>query len=461
MSWFDDTAERLARRSAARSTRRTFLSRLGKTAVIVAGGPTLASLLVERAEARVCGQSGVAPKCPTFDCTYADSVWGWCWYASPGCCAGGGLKKICDCCTLDWPFVHGYCPSGHNVRCIVESCLEDPRVMTKPVQRALGTSASAVALARSRTRADADVVVLGDADDVGFAAVAGAVAAHLRGPLLLTARGRLASGVIAEVQRLGAARVIAAGSVPQAHLDELSSYGVATQHLGLDPVDVARWMIERTGRDHVVCIESAGVSKTCAAAAAAAAGQRGMPVVLGVDAAKELGATATWLVGPEAVARAGELSGGFPMHGATKEEVALSLATAVMRNGDRGVVVKVAPSGAPDVSVGLGGEGGVLLFHPDGALGSGAYGFIHNHREQIEGALAGGTLGALGEGGIYDLQSALHGFDTHLLIGVPGQGLPVISQPHAEREPGRARVKGAPPKDDGGAYWTGRARPRP
>jgi hypothetical protein len=111
------------------------------------------------------------------------------------------------------------------------------------------------------------------------------------------------------------------------------------------------------------------------------------------------------------------------------------------------------------VSVGLSGEGGVLLFHPDGALGGAAYGWIHEHGLALRGALPGGTLGALGDGGIYDLQSALHLFDTHQLIGVSGQGLPVISQPREEREIGRARVKGTPPGEKQ-SYWSGRAKPR-
>lgn len=73
MNGFDEIVERWGRRTAARTTRRAFLGRVGKAAVLVAGGP---ALLVERAEARVCGQSGVAPKCPTFACDMPDSVWG-------------------------------------------------------------------------------------------------------------------------------------------------------------------------------------------------------------------------------------------------------------------------------------------------------------------------------------------------------------------------------------------------
>ena len=458
---FDDLVERLSRRTAARSTRRTFLGRAGQAAVLVAGGPALATLLVERAEARVCGQSGVAPRCPTFDCEYSDSVWGWCWYASPGCCAGGGLKKICDCCTRDWPFVHGYCPSGYNVRCIVESCHADPRVMDRRVDRALGATAAAVALARSRARREGagGPVVLGVADDPRLAAVAGPVAAHLGAPLLLVGRGRLASGVIAEVQRLTATRAVAVGPVPQAHLDELATYGVTGEHVGTTTIEVARWLLERTGGTRVACIGPSGLSAACAAAAGTAAGQRGMPLVIGVDVARELDLPVTWLIGPEPSARADEVPGGFPIRGATKEEVARALATAVVQPADRNELrVHVAPAGTPDVSVGLCGEGGVLLYHPDGALGGENHRWIHEHQPALAGGVAGGTIGALNDGGIYDLQSALNRFDAHLLIGVPGQGLPVISQPQDERELGRARIAGTVSPEQG-AYWSNRARP--
>ena len=130
-----DTApftETAARWLAGRTTRRSFLGRFGRGAVLVAGGTSLASILTtQEAEARVCGQSGVSEKCATYDC---DDVWGWCWYAT-GCCAGGALKKICDCCRVNYPNVHGYCPSGTNVLCIVESCGADPRVQVVTVRR--------------------------------------------------------------------------------------------------------------------------------------------------------------------------------------------------------------------------------------------------------------------------------------------------------------------------------------
>jgi hypothetical protein len=149
----DVAVERLGRWTARRTTRRSFLGRLGRGAVFLASGPTVALLLGdgERAAARVCGQSGVSPRCANFDCVGHDEVWGWCWYAS-GCCAGGGLKKICDCCAVNWPNVHGYCPDGTNVKCIVESCGADPRVMQTPVARIAEDEAVAAAVRVSQVR---------------------------------------------------------------------------------------------------------------------------------------------------------------------------------------------------------------------------------------------------------------------------------------------------------------------
>ncbi|HYD10868.1 MAG TPA: hypothetical protein VEA78_12275 [Acidimicrobiales bacterium] len=456
---FDDIVERWGRKAAARTTRRTFLGRVGKAAVLVAGGPALATLLVERAEARVCGQSGVAPKCPTFDCTFPDSVWGWCWYASPGCCADGGLKKICDCCTLNYPFVHGYCPSGYNVRCIVESCWADPRVMDKAVLRAGGLSHAQVALAVSRNRphGSGGHLVIGDADDAKAGAIAGPIASHLAGALLFSGKGRLAGSVIAEAQRLKATHATFVGRFPESHLEELRSYGLTVDTAGTTSLDVARWLIARTGGTQAMCIESTGVSVASAAAAAAAAGQLRVPLVVGIDNARALAARRTWLVGPEATRRAGEVPGAIAVGGGTVEDVAVSLATLVVDRGATGITVHVAPASQSATAVGLSGNGGVVLFHPDGALGNAVYGWILNHRAAIARSVAGGTLGSLGDGGLYDLQSALHQFETHRLQGVPGQGLPVISQPRDERDIGRARIAGdvAP---EAKSYWSGRAR---
>ena len=153
MNRIDRVTEGASRWMASRISRRSFLATTGKAAVVVTGGATMATLFASRAEARACGQSGVSPRCATYDCVGPDVVWGWCWYASPGCCTNGGLKKICDCCKRDHPNVHGYCPDGHNVYCMVESCLEDPRLQRVALERTYATDGVEVSLARLATRA--------------------------------------------------------------------------------------------------------------------------------------------------------------------------------------------------------------------------------------------------------------------------------------------------------------------
>lgn len=467
----DDVVEGLGRRLAARTTRRTMLGRFAKLGVLVAGGPALATLLTERAEARVCGQSGVSPRCPTFDCGYPDSVWGWCWYASGGaCCAGGGIKKICDCCTTNWPNVHGYCPSGTNVRCIVESCHADPRVMYVPIQRAPGNTGPAVAAARARLEAPGlgGSLVLGDADDPMLAAVAGAVATALGAGFLLTGRDRLASGVPAELQRRKATHVLIVGGVPSSFDAELVSYGARVERVpgGTDAATsslaVARWLQAQTGTTEAVCVEPTGLSASVAPAAAAFAGTGRLPLLIGAATARAFAAPGgTWLVGDEAAAGAEGIVTPRPVTGASKEELALTLATQASQLYRRTeLTAHLVPSGAPDVSIGLAGARGVILYHPGAELGSAVYGLVNNHRAMFNRAVVGGSFGTLDNGGIYDLQSALHHFDTHRLQGGSGQGLPVVSQPHAEREIGRARVAGATPPPEP-SYWAARARKQP
>jgi hypothetical protein len=462
----DDLVEGLGRRLAARTTRRTLLGRFAKVGVLVAGGPALASLLVDRAEARQCGQSGVSPKCPTFDCTGPGSVWGWCWYASPGCCAGGGLKKICDCCTAGWPNVHGYCPSGHNVRCMVESCYADPRVMYVPILRAPGYTGPSVAAARARLGAPGSggTIVVGDADDHLLGALAANVAGALGATLLLTGRDRLAAAIPAEIQRRKATTAIVVSvTVPAAFDDELEAYGITSiERVGdgftQDGISVttARWLQEKLGSTEAVCVGTGGVSAQAAAAAASFAGANKLPLVLGAQAARDLAAGATWLVGAEANDATG-VPGGRLVGGASKEDLAVALATLTVEHYERGdLTVHLVPSGAPDVSLGVAGGAGALLFHPDGQLGTAGYGWINNHRAAVGRAIVAGSFGTLGDQGTYDLQAALHHFDTHRLQGVSGQGLPVHSQPREERELGKVRLAGVP-NDQEPSYWSSRA----
>jgi len=253
----DGAVERIGRRLAARTTRRSFLERMAKVAVLVAGGPALVNLLAERADARVCGQSGTAPKCPTFDCVGEGNVWGWCWYASAGCCSNGGLKKICDCCRLNHPFAHGYCPTGHNVFCIVESCSADPRVLTVPVARVGGATGPATSATLSRNGFAAGrggTAVVTDEGDPLVSSIARPLAAVLDGPSLLTARDRLTASTGDELRRLGVRDVVIVGPAIGLGVDaDLVARGIIVRRVGTaaDPgalsVQVAREVLARGG----------------------------------------------------------------------------------------------------------------------------------------------------------------------------------------------------------------------
>jgi hypothetical protein len=471
----DLTVERIGRRIAARTTRRSFLDRMAKVAVLVAGGPALATLLTEQAEARVCGQSGVTGKCPTFDCNGPGDVWGWCWYASPGCCSNGGLKKICDCCRVDYPNVHGYCPSGTNVRCIVESCLADPRVLAKPALRATGGTAASVAVARSRLRpaGRGTTVVIGEAHSPLHAAMAGPVAAFADGSLLLTDNHQITGGVADEIRRLGARGAYVCGPhITNAVDTQLRQMGLTVErtHASTDPatasVQTAQWVLARTRSRRVYCVATNNVGSTIAPIVAAVAGAAQSALVLGPGAARMMthgdAATVAYLIGSGAAEHAGTVAGAFPLGGSDPTALARGLSDLLIGpENRRNLTLNLLPAGTLGVAGGLAGSPGAFLLHPDSVLGGDVYRWILANRGTLDRAVAGATLGSLGNAGMYDLQSSLNAFDTHFLQGVAGQGLPVIPQPLAERDLGRARIAGAPERTEvtSGSYWSGRANP--
>ncbi|HEX7168633.1 MAG TPA: hypothetical protein VF230_16755 [Acidimicrobiales bacterium] len=469
----DHITEGAARWLARRTTRRSFLGRVGRGAVFVAGGSSLATVLVATdAEARVCGQSGVSPKCPTYDC---DDVWGWCWYAT-GCCAGGELKKICDCCRANHPNVHGYCPSGTNVLCIVESCGADPRVQVVSLRRVGSDDPVTVSAGASRMRfpaGEARSVWLTDAADQVLAAAAAPAAAKAGAPLLLTSGDALAIQTIAEIQRLGASSAVLVGPARPGIEAGLRRYGLTTERYlgGAGAVVVSEHVTAQflaAGARRVVCVEPHGLSASAAPLGAALAAAKGYPVVVGVDRAKALasGAVAgsprpvlTYLVGPEASARAGEVAGGHPFRGADWASLSREIFDVAFRvegvDGGRFALIAV---GVLPVSAAL-AAGGPILVHPPGGL-DGVRDSLFLSRDRFRaGALCGATNGLTTEA-YYEAQSIVNGFDAHKLIGVAGQGLPVIEQPEPERPIGLARRSVAPPVRADAVderYWTGRA----
>jgi hypothetical protein len=458
--------EGVSRWLAGRSTRRSFLGKLGRGAVLVAGGSTLATLLVgDEAEARVCGQSGVSGKCPTYDCD--NGVWGWCWYAT-GCCADGALKKICDCCA---PVnnVHGYCPSGTNVLCIVESCGTDPRVQVVALRRIPTDEPVAIAAGASRVRnaeGSAQEVWLVESGQTLLASVVAPIAARKGVPMLLAGGDWLGSHLIAELQRLGTRKVVLRGPGLSPRLDaELARYGVATDRLDVDGsigavtqlADNAAADALRAGVRRAVCIEPVGLSGAAAPIAAALAASKGYPLIVGVDRARAAGFTLTYLIGPEAAARAGEVPGGHPLGDDTWAALSASVADIALRveGASGGGLAMVAEGGAALLP--LLAAGGPILLHAPGSLG-GARDTLFAVRDRLRSIALAGATGQLTTDSYYELQSIVNGFEAHKLIGVAGQGLPVIEQPLEERPLGLARRSNTPPVEMGPQYWTGRGR---
>ena len=445
----DRVVEGAGRWAAARSTRRSFFARLGRLGVLVAGGPAVATLLADAAGARVCGQTGVSLQCPTFDCD--GGVWGWCWYAT-GCCSDGLLKKICDCCEANYPNVHGYCPTGTNVRCIVESCGTDPRARRATVTRMAVDDRDTVAahLRNRRFGNGVGTVVLVDGDSPRVSAVGVPLGAVLEAPVLLVPRGGLQPGTAQALDALRPDVVRIVGPELPAALDaDLAARGVAVERIGsvadasVLSGEVARWVSERLGPRDVVCVALEGVSEASAPAAAAFASVLRLPLVLGVDTPRA--GAGVYFVGPEPQPHPADLLAG-PVHrvgGATPVQVAAELALFARRFTTSGGRVVLAPAGAPFLFA-LAGADAPLLLHEPGALGQPARDFLFR-AAGVTSVEVVGVNGALDARGVYEVQSLANGYDAHRLIGVAGQGLPVYEQPLAEREIGRARPGDAPP----------------
>lgn len=462
---FDGLFESASRALASRRTRRSFLGMMGKGAVLVAGGSSLVGLISSPAEARVCGQSGVSPKCANYDCV--DAVWGWCWYAN-GCCAGGRLKKICDCCA---PVnnVHGYCPSGTNVKCIVESCGNDPRVQTVPISRIQTDNAAAIAAGLSRARFGRNsnpVVVIANAEDLLSSAIAAPVAAAVGGPLLLTNGANLDTQVIAELQRLGSNDVKLVGLGLGSGIEaSLAAYGRSVERLSSAPdhqthsSEIADWVKARTGVNRAVCVENNGVSLSFAPVAGAAAASRKMPLLVGwataAARANDKTFVLTYLVGPEAAGQAGNVAGSKPIGSADPVGVAAELA------GHMSGVEKVSAAHvtlAPWANnSGLAASPGLVLLHANPGSLDGARDWMFANRSGFRQTYAVGASNALNNDGYYEMQSVVNGFEAHLLIGVSGQGLPVIEQPMSERPLGKARASQLDSASvSASTYWTDR-----
>jgi len=455
----DDLTEWLTRWTAARSTRRSFLHRVGQLAVLVAAGPTIAGLLIREAQARVCGQSGVTPKCDTFDCVGPGDVWGWCWYASDGCCRNDGLKKICDCCTVDYPNVHGYCPSGTNVRCIVESCGKDPRVLSvalNPIDWAAGVGYHHSAIAAVHPLANRAVVA--DADDRWMQYLAAPLAGALGAPLLGIGASGPTAADLALMASLGVSEVLAVGPVAGASTFTGASIAIDQVTAGTDHTTLSQQVADRIIKindiDRTVTVTTTGLSAEAAPVAAAFAALGGFPIMLTSAATTAVGSP-TLYVGPEPAAAS---VSGDRTQATTAIDLSIELtdlAAALPNISARRIAI--APSGSSDV-IGLVNLGVPIVLHPLDRLGR-LESWIQEHSlrwGELETIYHTKGPGQLSTEEYWKLQGSANGFRVDQLQGVAGQGLPVHRQPLAERPIGMARTDGAydwgsttPPN-----YWT-------
>lgn len=448
---FDAMVEGAGRWTASRLTRRSLFGRFGKTAMLVVGGSQVAGMLVDPAHARVCGQSGVSPKCPTYDC---NDTWGWCWYAK-GCCAGGALKKICDCCATNWPNVHGYCPGGTNVKCIVESCGTDPRLQTVALSRLRQDDPGALAatLRQMQYPNGSGVVVLADAEAVLATGVAMCVGSAAGAPVLTVPRSGLTPDVLAEIRRLRAKAVkIVDPWLPSSADRALQAEGIQVERVGSSTTvealsfEVAVWIGAHLRPPKAVCMVEDALAWRTLPLATMLAASRGYPLLIGFGAAQAYRQhterhgfpVTTFLVGPGASKVGRGMPGGLRMPNDSLTGLAADVATVAQKaEGVSIEVVAVVPAHAA-ATLAVAALRVPVLVHVPGVL-DGARDWLYANRAGIKLVYVVGDQGTLTTASYADLQSVLNGYEAHQLTGRGGQGLPVIPQPRDERPIGRAR----------------------
>ncbi len=452
----DNVTEAAGRWLAARTTRRSFLGNVGRISLAAAGGALIASTLEQRAEARVCGQSGKSPKCPTYDC-FAPGIWGWCWYAGDAsCCADGGLKKICDCCQVGYPNVHGYCPDGANVYCVVESCLEDPRVMNVGVDRYPGKTSVEVSLQRVAAFAagSTPTVVLADGEDAFTAAIALPVAAVAKAIVVVAPRDEVSAPLATELTRLGVKRIIVVGpSFSPSMIASLSSVTTDVTQIGTNPsislasVEVARWIFNETKIPAAVCVSASNAGSLTALAAGSYASISRIPLLVAAEAGvalrRETSATITWLGDELASLRSGN---DVTVAGADPVSIAKAMVEARLAAEPQAAFpLAMYPIDLPAVATALMQPGVLSIPHLADNLDPTTRDWLMARRARfLRAHIATGVAPSFQERRIWELQSALNGFQAQLLIGGDGQGLPVITQPNEERPAGKARLAGIP-----------------
>jgi hypothetical protein len=452
----DSTTEFAARWLAARSTRRSFLAGVARVAMIGVGTKAVSAVLSDQAQARVCGQSGTSPMCPTYDCVGPDVVFGYCWYASPGCCANGGLKKICDCCGIGYKNVQGYCPQGSAVYCVVESCLEDPRVQSVPLERYVVADPieASIAALIDRGADTTATVVLVSAEDPLLVAVAMPVASELGAPLVACDRNSLSAILVDELKRVGVRRVVTVGPISASMLSALEALGATTIDRITTAADqanisleTAKWLAQRTGFYEAVCIGAGGAAVTLAPVAGAYAAQRRRPLLISADAVGAFLGDRTAgvaFIGTEVAGANSRFAGSISMNSDDPQLISLTMANRGLSASQGTVAITFADASQSFVASPL-ALGAIVVLVPS-ASNDVLRDWLMENRKRFSGAKLVRAVSAPADDSlVYALQSALNGYDAHLLSGNDGDGLPVYAQPFEEQAMGAVRVTGPLP----------------
>ncbi len=456
MTVVDHITERAARWLAARTTRRSFLANTARIALVGAGGVGLAAVFSDQASARVCGQSGTSPMCPTYDCAGPDVSWGYCWYASPGCCSNGGLKKICDCCGVGYKNVQGYCAPGSAVYCVVESCLEDPRVQRVVLDRYVAATVVDANLAYLLQRPDgSSPSVVITTNDPLFMAIAAPVAAELGAALAVCDGPNLRPATLTQLRRIGVARFTVVGRLSGDAIAALSAIAPVDQlsqsdDIAVESVEIAQWLFKRNGHSEVVAIGAGDAANRIAGAAGAYAAVRRRALLISADAVGAFQtATSTTgaalLVGAEVSTAASKYANAVAINSDDIELVATTIANRMLRSTDSKLTARFASVDEPTLLGAIPAVGPVVLIR-GGDDRTALRDWIIEHANRFNDAmLVRSGNGPADDGLVYALQSALNGFDSHFLTGHDGDGIPVYAQPIEEQAFGAVRLRGELP----------------
>ncbi len=213
-------------------------------------------------------------------------------------------------------------------------------------------------------------------------------------------------------------------------------------------------MIRISNVNRTVTIAQSGFSAAAGPLAATFAAVSGFPLLVDSSDTAELGLP-TFYIGPE------PSDAGVPSErtiATNLPDLSRELAdiASVLPFVDAGRLALV-PEGSSDIA-GMLNCGAPVVLHPPGVLGP-VEEWIQNHALQFGDLTEVFYIKGPGElltDQYWSLQGAVNGFRTDQLMGVSGQGLPVIRQPFAERPIGLAKTDGALINGSAGTpdYWT-------